>query len=258
MRTNAIAASTFLALLGTLLLWGGEPWKEKPYTEWTAEDVQAVLNRSPWVKTVKETYSVGRLAGAETTSLRGGGEVLVGYRPVPDSATGGTLYVPIYAPAPPASSQPVVRGGFNSTYSVAWRVAWYSSLTVRQAIARSIEMSGRKTNASELLSRQPDHYVIALNGGEAASRLSDLPVEELRKSASLQPRGSRQKVLPEKVLFLPKNAPREVHFLFPRTLGGKPVIAPDETKVEFRCERGLKFKVTFDLREMVRNGKPDL
>ena len=37
-----------LLLIGSAAL--GEWWEEKPYTEWSAEQVDTVLNNSPWVR----------------------------------------------------------------------------------------------------------------------------------------------------------------------------------------------------------------
>ncbi len=39
-------------LLGALPLRAGEPWKEKPYTEWSQKDVAKVLENSPWAQAV--------------------------------------------------------------------------------------------------------------------------------------------------------------------------------------------------------------
>jgi len=39
-----------LVLLGVTLLWAGDPWKERPYTEWTEKECRNLLQDSPWAK----------------------------------------------------------------------------------------------------------------------------------------------------------------------------------------------------------------
>lgn len=34
------------------VLWAGEPWKDKPWTEWTEKDVKKLLEKSPWAQRV--------------------------------------------------------------------------------------------------------------------------------------------------------------------------------------------------------------
>ena len=51
MKGYRIAAVVVLGLGSALLLWAGDPWKEKPWTEWTQKDVDKIFDDSPWGQT---------------------------------------------------------------------------------------------------------------------------------------------------------------------------------------------------------------
>jgi len=53
MKFKVSLSAMLLVLLGSGVLWAGDPWKEKPYTEWTKKEVGKVLVKSPWAKQVK-------------------------------------------------------------------------------------------------------------------------------------------------------------------------------------------------------------
>ena len=50
MKTCRISSLTLLILLSASLLQAGDPWKEKPWMEWTQKDVDKVLQDSPWAQ----------------------------------------------------------------------------------------------------------------------------------------------------------------------------------------------------------------
>ncbi len=66
-----LALSMFLA---GLALWAADVWVAKPYTEWTAKDVDKIMSDSPWAKQVSVTLDLGR----------GGGSGSAGGAPSPD------------------------------------------------------------------------------------------------------------------------------------------------------------------------------
>ncbi|MCI0657172.1 MAG: hypothetical protein L0170_08890, partial [Acidobacteria bacterium] len=50
MSSRQIIRLGVLVLLGSGLLWAGDPWKEKPWMEWSQKDVDKVLQDSPWAQ----------------------------------------------------------------------------------------------------------------------------------------------------------------------------------------------------------------
>ena len=52
MKFKVSLGAMLLVFLGSGVLWAGDPWKEKPYTEWTEKDCMKILQKSPWGKRI--------------------------------------------------------------------------------------------------------------------------------------------------------------------------------------------------------------
>lgn len=234
MNAKWLARSLLALLLVAVFLWAGEPWKDKPYTEWTKQDVEKVLGDSPWARPI---FSLGE------TRLATVKEELEERR---DPNTGQTVYVPVQRPVP----------GSTDTRLLCV-VSWWSSLTIRQAIAQRYTLTAG-AKVQDLLAMQPEHYALVMSPG--VHLFSPLSVEDVlaavRSSAYLQPARSKRKIQPARVEVA---QPWDLVFYFPRTLDGDQVIRPGEQNVKFVCPTpAAKIEVKFDLRKMVRDGKPDL
>lgn len=226
MYRTAIIRGLVTVVLSAALLWAGDPWKDKPYKEWTRGEAEKVLQESPWAHTVR--------AFGRPQSLR----------PVPD--------------LPEAKSLTVL---------------WWSSVTVRQAIVRQQELRGARDQqqAGRFLSRQPEDYVIAVYRPDVIrlytqgslrqlAMLEEFTEEELNKSAYLKMKTGKKQVSPVRVRYI-REGPNlmQVEVYFPRQLEGAPVIGVDETEVEFGYQSSIgRISSSFNLRKMVRDGKPDL
>lgn len=253
MKFKVSLSAMLLVLLGSGVLWAGDPWKEKPWTEWTEKDVQRILNKSPWAKKLNwRLDKVNRVAAQELESpewetKRGG--ITVSLEGVTET---------VYTVPGSGIPEPVItrRGGIPFYHRVF--VRWLSSLTVRQAFVRQAQFEMKRMSVQE---QQFGHapqlelleYVIAVRAVVTAGLSND----ELRQSAYLQPKRSKQRIPATRV----SDSEFGRLLYFPRELNGKPIIGPQDTKVEFSCckvEGQKPIKVTFDLRKMVRDGKPDL
>jgi hypothetical protein len=223
MKRRATFSVALLVLPGALLLWAADPWKESPYTEWTEKDAQRVLEKSPWAKRINQAGRTRRSTGS--TRMEGAGAV----------------------------GMPVNIGAMRHAFTV----VWFSSLTVRQAFVRQRRLEGtsEKEVDEKLVSRQPLQYELRVQG-PAVDTCCPQPY-----SCYLKPKRSKQAILPSRVQFVaqPGGNRTEVRFHFLRSLAGKPVISPDEKKVEFHCQSDVQtFKAVFDLQRMTREGRPDL
>ncbi|MCH8267027.1 MAG: hypothetical protein IH846_05895 [Acidobacteria bacterium] len=210
-------------LAAATVLWAGEPWKDKPFTEWGEKDVWKLLEKSPWAKRIHQAGMRRRSTGS--SRMEGGGVVGI-----------------------PINIDEIKH---------ALTVVWSSALTVREALVRQRQLQGtpNKEDSSQLLSQQPENYEIRVHG-PAVSTCCPEPY-----SCYLQPRRSKQAISPFKVQFVRQDDESwtEFRFYFVRNLAGKPAIGPDEKKVEFYCQSDSgPFKAVFDLRKMTRNSKPDL
>jgi len=227
------------------LLWADGSWKQKPYTQWTVAEVNEVLANSPWVRHDEFIVSVKQGTVA----------------PAPDPKRQADT-----ANRPHSVQELRQRGNSSQESSVNLARAvlyfeWSSSLTVRQAVLRRMQLQ-RKANGSmpqQLLDRQPAHYVITVYGS-AMSLFADSSEEALRQHSYLELKGSRRMVPAAKAepvrLGLLLTA---IRFYFARETEGKPTILIEEKKVKFvyKPEHGV-IGMEFDLREMLRNAKPDL
>jgi len=225
MRIKRFAIGALGVFLGTTLLWAVEPWKDKPYTEWTDKDIEKVLEDSPW-----------------------GHAVMVQMEPRPNQPARRNRYV----------------------------VQWASSLTVRQATARQHQLHDNlsEDQARQFVSAVPSEYILILRGRDLSELVPRIQQEtafvgRAIQYSNIQVSGNKQEIRPIK-LQVAREGDRIVAalFYFPREIDGKSVIGPDENKVTFTFlpsfERPSKtmstqepIVVTFDLRKMMRDGKPD-
>ncbi len=257
MKSKVILSGTLLVLLGSSVAWAGDPWKEKPYTEWTEKEVQKVLKKSPWAKPVKVEFveTVENPLGERRPEVvKLAPNVVKKTRSVRDRAT-GELHTEVYYEYVYPNKLPKLR-----RVSRSFVVVWFSAMTIQQAVIRDLQLrdawSGEKLD--ELLPSEPEHYVIAVRP-PTKYRLATEDV--VRKSAYLQPMRSKEKIPPASVgVRFSSSGMRGFYFYFPREVDGKQVFAPDEKKVKFHCCRlsGKTISTTFDLRKMTRDGKPDL
>ena len=241
MRPSRIPAVFFLlGLLLPALLLAAEPWKNKPYTKWTPEEVRKVMEDSPWAYRVLRIEMPPPDAG----------------RPREDDRARGrmgdyTSAVPTYTPPPP-----VWRAE-----SLLFIVQWRSSLTMRQAVVRWAELAGRgsEEEAARFLSTPSEEYVLVLYG-PAMPALNDLSEEALQASAYLQAEPGMRKVSPTQVKLLREGTNLILaEFHFSRKAAGADILGPGDSKVRFSCPTASgAMEAKFDLRKMVRDAKPDL
>ena len=230
MKVKQTGRIAFLLLVGAGLLWAAEPWKVKPYTEWTQKDVERVVQDSPWAHVVEMLGTSGPGEGAIARSE------VSGTKPMSDTAG------------------PQVQAKYL--------VQWASALTMRQAQVRSAQLAGREDaeNSRAMLAAAPPSYILSVLGSNM-SAFEGMKEEGIKAATYLELKSNKTRVSPDQVQFFrPGGRLAQVFIFFPREAEGKPVIGPAESKVEFHCRVGKSdVEATFDLRKMVtRDGKPDL
>lgn len=253
MNSKRRLATLAVVLLGAgLLLWAGEPWQDKPYTEWTPREAAKVLSDSPWARS-GEIYLLAPSGGGPADAGR-----------LPDEMSRRWIDPNRYNDA--AQSLWQQRTGqrnlpLQATVTGIEVVQWASSLTLRQALVRQGQLYARQGNepAEALLSLPFEDYVIAVYRSDLPS-FTGLSEESARAAAWLELKPSKRKVAPERVhLVRFGDVLMHVEFYFPRQAEGQPVIAPTDTRARFHWENGThSTTVEFDLRKMVRAGQPDL
>lgn len=238
-----------VGFLITCVAWAGDPWQEKPYQEWTAEEVQTLLSDSPWA--------------LRTKSLKMGTKVVINQAPsyattvMVRSRRTGQLIPKTVIRIPPPTEETIS----TVVESHEFELLWLSALTVRQGLVRRRMLAGTMTAEAgeKLLADRPGQYVLAL-AGPGIYTLALIPDEEIQ-SASLHTRKGK-KIIPVQQFFRGKGesgALAQILFYFPRVWDGKATLEPDETRVTFWLETQVgKLEAKFDLKKMVRDGAPDI
>jgi hypothetical protein len=261
--SKRLIAAIGIAVIGISAWASGDPWKDKPYQEWTAKDVQRILNDSPWahVIAVNVTWNNKPASGnageidkaapvAESTQVD-----------VPGAATGrdygadgaggggaGMQATTIKAPATPP---------------VSFIVRWMSSRTVREAVLRDALLNGRITQAQAdaEVARDVSMYQVIVASADM-SQFEKASADALQAGASLIPSGSGHKIGAStvKVQRTPDGKIVLVMFGFPRAQAdGTPAIAAGEKSVEFDCVFArFSLKTPFDLSTMADKKGSDL
>lgn len=231
MNSRTVARSLVIVFLGAAALAAGEPWKEKPYTEWSQKEVDQISQDSPWSRMM--TLPGGRAPG-EAGIAR--------------SEVSGTR----------STSGDESQG---VTPQAAFLVQWASALTLREARVRRQQLRGLSNpeEATRLLSGVPPHYVIVVVGSDMRGFQSQTE-EGVKGSSYLELKQSKQRIVPE-IVRLVRQGDKvvEADLFFPREREGKLAIGPEEKGVKFACKVGtLSITADFDLRKMSRAGVPDL
>jgi hypothetical protein len=224
----------------------GNPWKEKPYTQWDIKVVRKVLEDSPWSKLVRIP-----------ATWRGGGDSDA------DNAGGASRPSGSGRPgAEPGGGQDEDEGKGES--QATFVIRWSSSVTVRQAIYRGAILDGKmkQSDADRLLAQPETEYEIVI-GGSDFTPLDKSTADELKAQTFLVAKKTKSKVTASQVdIKRTADGKRISGLLFHFALkarSGEPMIAPDEKSVEFRCDAGkIGLDVVFDLHKMTDEHGPDL
>lgn len=252
MHKKILVGLAFLIMAG--LAWASnEPWKTKPYQQWDKADLAVILTDSPWVKKVvvdvnwKRNPSSGGQAGMAAS------DPAVELREHADMQKGGP---PDTSPPNPSMSSVGSGGATSASPTTAFYIRWYSSRTIREALARVAIISGKISEAEEakLLAEPVTDYEIIVFGPDMTP-FESLTEDQLKSTSSLEGKQSKQKATATSVRMSksPDGRTNSIVFFFPKkTASGADVAAAQEKGLEFVCKlKGLELHNTFDTRKMV-------
>lgn len=241
-----VRISLFILLVAGLA-WASDPWKDKPYTEWSMKEVDKVMNDSPWSRMIHVTtgFSMGRQMGAPA----GAGSQPTG-APGMGQPGGG----------PPTRDSNGMPAGMERT--AAFEARWVSALTMRQALARAEILDGKmsQADAERYLAKPPENYQIAVFGPNM-NVFGGATETSLTNDSYLEAKNEKKKVAPVGVKITKSGDGRveAITFSFPKTVNGQPVIGPKEKSVDFVCKvKDLTLKFHFDPRKMENKQGRDL
>ena len=228
--------AVWLAGLLALTAWAGDFWKDKKPEEWSANEVERFLSKSPWSKTVPLVYNVIR----NVAGMRGG--------PVPQGGTvgmgGQSREISEPAPTPPDAAPAVVR--------------WESAPLVRAACAKAgwTDFNATVATYAKL------YYVVSVTMPESARApwLSGPVGRETKEQTEERIRGMHERMLqsaslksggkslrPDRVEFVSGTQNRVSLYLFPRTLA---LEGTDNEADFFTAPAPMVIRARFKLKDM--------
>ncbi len=248
-------------------LLAGDFWNEKPYTQWSAEETLRMLSDSPWCKTHFLKLS-GGTSRTPPTSVR---EIDLGEATISQHSICCRTFETVTAPvpgrsngnassdAPGASTQ---TPGSNSGGNIlTYRVLWLSSVCIRQAMTRALQLQGvDPTDSVKRAIEQPaGEFVIAVTG-PWMTPFDGISLQRLKKKAYLNSvKTSTKKVEPRGYIPPRERQDGMAVFIFPRAFDAKPAFDQSDGGVEFVFDdRSFRIQVRFKLDKMVSHGILDL
>lgn len=205
-------------------------WKHKPPAEWSAEEALKLVRRSPWAKLEVVVFSEREAEAAYSVST--------GTRHCdPDAIdANGKCLQKRRIEAPVDSSRQMDAAPQVKPWA-GILVRWESAAPVAQAFARLEELGERGAGAFQAPTpRLPaDRYVITVKleqpGRKTFEPFAVTPAGKPVLVATLKTRHGI--VAPLEVEFTGTGATSSVHFFFPRTLNGTPLLSPRRDGAEF-------------------------
>ena len=252
-RNLAFCHIAALLLLPHTSPCAADSWEKKPYTEWTIPEAQKVLTDSPWSK-IAIVQSLVSPATAPTPSVltarpQPGGKCnscgrRSGNDPVADDS--GTLSASGWGSAPVGEV-------------IYFRVVWFSSARIRQALIRLIQLKGDVV-PSQILDRLQSplaDYVIAL-AGPFVSVFGDASLDNLKASTCLRAKKGGAKLELKQFISPAERADGMALFFFPRGTQDRPPFDFTDGHVEFTTGEGRsKISVSFRIDKMAVGGTLD-
>lgn len=205
-------------------------WKRKPSAQWSAAEALKLVRRSPWAKqeVVVFVHSENEAAFSVPTGTKHCDPDAI------DQNGNCTQKGRIEAPVDSSRQTDAAPG---LTPSAAFLVRWESAAPVAQAFARLEELGEGGAAAFQAPApRLPaDRYVITVKleqpGRQGFEPFAVTPAGKPVLVAKLKTR--RGIVAPLEVEFTGVGATSSVHYFFPRTLDGAPLLGPERDWAEF-------------------------
>lgn len=239
-------------LLLALMARAGDPWKDKPFQQWTDNDIALILQTSPWAKINQSAGGAWRpmdtapVSGAVPGNMGGTGEDR-------SKTAAGSI------PGQPGGTEKNANAG-PATYNI----FWWSSRTIRAAVARrAVIHAGQKPEDAEKFVDAPHEEYEILIQGKDMSVFEQRGEQAFQDAAFIQLKKSKAKVAPSHVAFQRgadgKSVMGAVFYFAKATKSGEATIAPDEKEVDFYLHIGdATLRTYFEPKKMLDSKGEDL
>lgn len=270
-RAGAARTLTLMALGFWLVLPASGQWQKKVFQEWTRDEARKILRKSPWGKS--RLFVIPRGDGYER-DVRRDRAAWPGLDPQgpPDPTRSGDLEQRQASRSDNPLDDPrnsIRRGesrgsggsGDPRRLAERYRVFWYSSLRVRQAIGRLRQLRGMdlREQMQALHGQSRRHHIIAV-AGSVSRFYRRATLEEIRGKTFLLS-GKRKPKKIDPVQFVGPETLRfpMALFQFPRVTEAGRSLELGDGEARFISRQGpLKVKTSFKLKKMMTGGKLDL
>jgi hypothetical protein len=222
-RRTVCAAVAGACLLFMVLAYAGPKdfWEVKPYTEWTATEVQKILQKnSPWTHVL--------------------------------------LLVPTEAGSGGRSSKGSPNPSYSSPVYINWNSRIVREAIVRKTMLELPDTP--KDQLDKALNYNPQHLEFFVNGqvlggGRGAGQAEGMATFKQRTFLQKKNKGK----IPLADLVMPGGRNGCMTLLFPREVDGKPTVAPEDKEMTLVIRIGENdYKFTFKLAEMTVKGKLEI
>jgi hypothetical protein len=246
-RRGALLSAVFRTIFPILTLFfglspfarGDDFWKQKPAAQWSHAEALKLVRHSPWAKV--EVVVFLRREDQASYSIPTG---TMHCDPDAIDQNGNCLQKGRIEMPVDSSRQPDAAPRLSP--STAFLVRWESAVPVNQAFARLEELGEHALSTFQARApRLPeDRYVITVKleqpGFAGFEPFAVTPAGSPDLRATLKTR--RGTVAPLEIEFAGTGTSSSVHFFFPRTLDGAPLLGPGLDAAEFTM-RGASFAV---------------
>lgn len=219
-------------------------WKRKPASEWTVEEALKVLQDSPWAR--KQVVATPKPRPDSDFSVDSG---LNNCDPDAVDASGRCLEWRVNLPVDASRRTEITQ----TNYTAVILVRWESATPVSQAFTRLAELGAR---VSAMFQAPPpllpvDRYVVTVKAIETPSQGADplAGVAEGNRKPRAWLKTAGGTVAPLEWERSGVGASSAIHFFFPRTQNGSPLVGSQRQTVEFSFQGEhfvLKCKFTLD------------
>lgn len=250
MRKIALAVLGSLTLV--LLAWAGDPWKDKPFQQWTDKDIAQVLSASPWAKTNVVAEAAWRPLDSVAVTGSTPGNV-AGSQSDTSKVAQGSL-----------NEQ---RGGLEKNAGgglQSYNVFWWSSRTIRAAVARRAVIHNGKdpAEAQNFVNAPREEYEILVQGQDM-SVFEQRGEKAFEDAAYLQIKKTKQKIAPSHISFNRaadgQKVMGAVFYFSKKDKGGNLIMAADEKEVDFYLKIAeATLRTYFEPKKMVDGQGEDL
>jgi hypothetical protein len=253
---------TFLFAIGCMALaaaiWASnDPWKDKPYQQWDAKDLQKIFQDSPWSHLVRvDAPWLGGGGNDASNPPTGGGGMAGGGHSIGASGGGGGGNM--------GGGGGDYGGGGGGGGQASFLVRWISSRTFREAMIRDRVLRGQMTDADAQaeLAKPVEGYEIVVTGPDMTP-FQNMDEAALKSAAVLTLKRSKTKLSPTAARFQKTQDGSKVAgviFVFPaKSENGEASIPTEGKNADFSCSAGkFTLKWSFDVSKMSDSQGRDL